>query len=410
VWRRGAPDEACSWPCTGNLTGLVAPPAAAAAELPPLARHSDTFLAGQVGPDERGLAASTQPDVAIVRYAGPISSAQRQALRASGLRILEYIPPHAYLVRNERGPGVTAADLPGVAAVLSLRRADKLAPSLLRAAQRGDGAGEPLLAWRFDGTAVELPMAPRRFADWLALADDPSIRWLEPASRPRLLSDHARQIVGADSIWLPAGLFGEGQVVAVLDSGLDTGDAGTLSLDLSGRVTAALPASPSGTQEIPYALPNTVAGWGRLDLRPLVAAPPAVIWYDDHSSGLGTGSVVSYVDDVATPLVVVDGSQPLVVTLAWTDPPASLSAATTLVNDLDLEVVGPGGSYFGNGMATGDRLNNVEGVIVTNPPPGAYSVTVRAFNVPIASQPYALVVRGGLVSDVIFADGFENGP
>jgi hypothetical protein len=106
------------------------------------------------------------------------------------------------------------------------------------------------------------------------------------------------------------------------------------------------------TREVPSTRPNAVAGWGRLDLRPLAAPPPSRIWYDDHAAGLDTGGAVSYADMPATPLVVVDGSQPLVVTLVWTDPPASLSVVTTLVNDLDLEVVGPGGTTY---SATGSR-------------------------------------------------------
>jgi hypothetical protein len=80
--------------------------------------------------------------------------------------------------------------------------------------------------------------------------------------------------------------------------------------------------------------------------------------------------------------------------LAWTDPPASLSASAQLVNDLDLTVIGPGGAYYGNAIATGDRVNNVEGVVIPNPPTGSYTVQVRAFNVPIAAQPYALTVGG----------------
>ena len=54
---------------------------------------------------------------------------------------------------------------------------------------------------------------------------------------------------------------------------------------------------------------------------------------------------------------------PLKVTLVWHDPPASLSAVTQLVNDLDLTVYANslnGYSRLGNGVS--DRLNNVEQV------------------------------------------------
>ena len=92
-------------------------------------------------------------------------------------------------------------------------------------------------------------------------------------------------------------------------------------------------------------------------------------------------------------------TQPMRIMLAWSDPPAELPAAQQLVNDLDLTVVGPdGATYYGNGAATGDRLNNVEGLVIEQPPVGRYSVRVRAQNVPIASQPYALAVAGPLAS------------
>lgn len=54
---------------------------------------------------------------------------------------------------------------------------------------------------------------------------------------------------------------------------------------------------------------------------------------------------------------------PMKVTLVWHDPPAPLSAATQLVNDLDLTVHADslnGYGMLGNGVK--DRLNNVEQV------------------------------------------------
>jgi hypothetical protein len=53
----------------------------------------------------------------------------------------------------------------------------------------------------------------------------------------------------------------------------------------------------------------------------------------------------------------------LYVTLAYTDKPAAAGAATQLVNNLDLRLrVGQSSWLFGNGVASGDRQNNVERV------------------------------------------------
>jgi subtilisin family serine protease len=153
------------------------------------------------------------------------------------------------------------------------------------------------------------------------------------------------------------------------------------------------------TQEIPLTRPNATNGWGCADLAFTSAVPPYALWVDDHTSGLATAQAVTYTHTPARSLQVMTSTQPLRVMLVWTDPPASLSASAALVNDLDLVVIGPNNTvYHGNNVLAGDRTNNVEGVIVNNPPLGAYTVRVSAFNVPIAAQPYALVVAGAIGS------------
>src|SRR5262249_27982631 len=152
------------------------------------------------------------------------------------------------------------------------------------------------------------------------------------------------------------------------------------------------------TQEIPATRPNNVEGWGRVDLS-FMSAPPYAIWVDDHAGGLATRQSFSYASAPGRSLAGGDSAQPLRIMLAWTDPPGSASAQTKLVNDLDLIVTGPGGAtYRGNNVPGGDRLNNVEGIVIDRPPPGQYKVEVRGYNVPIATQPYAMVVAGPLVN------------
>src|SRR5439155_4938446 len=40
------------------------------------------------------------------------------------------------------------------------------------------------------------------------------------------------------------------------------------------------------TQEIPYTRPNSVDGWGRVDLGFMEAPAPYTLWVDDHTSGV----------------------------------------------------------------------------------------------------------------------------
>jgi serine protease AprX len=150
-------------------------------------------------------------------------------------------------------------------------------------------------------------------------------------------------------------------------------------------------------REIPAARPNNVDGWGRVDLSFMSAPAPYAIWVDDHTSGLATGQSATYTSTLGRALTVLDSAQPLRVMLTWTDAPGSLSAQKKLVNDLDLIVTGPDGEVFqGNGAAGGDRINNVEGIVIDHPVVGQYQVEVRGYNVPIGSQPYALAVAGSL--------------
>jgi len=141
-------------------------------------------------------------------------------------------------------------------------------------------------------------------------------------------------------------------------------------------------------REIPSPRPNNAEGWGRVDVAYSLAPPPArKTEFVDEPTGLSTGGSLSY-----TYYVSGSGS-PLRVTLAWTDYPAAAYASSALVNDLDLVVVLPDGtSVQGNGNP--DRVNNVEGVDISSPPTGNYTVHVSGYNVPFGPQPYALVVSG----------------
>lgn len=87
------------------------------------------------------------------------------------------------------------------------------------------------------------------------------------------------------------------------------------------------------------------------------------------------------------------------VMLMWTDPASAPFETVTLVNDLDLRIVTPGGdtikpwilnytpSGVSNAAATGgDHLNNYEQVTVTSPVPGTYTIIVTGYTVPMGPQ------------------------
>lgn len=692
--------------------------AAEQSTVPQLRLHRGVFDAQDLTAQTLGPGTPAPGPYAIIQFRGPITPANKNSLEQTGVTILEYLPDYAYLVRGTDDQLNAAAVLPHVYGRTPFTLADKMAPALLRAVDQGTAVGPVrITGWPDDSGQLALSLAMLPFdttkpitqAQLLQIAELTAVRWIEPYTQPNLLNDYGRTIMDVNTVWQTTPLYGNGQILAITDSGLDTGNIATLSPDFSGRIVATHILAPGGdwgdqhghgthvagsaagsgiqsgatpgnytnsfagvapeaglviqgfevdvngaiigipddyytlfdqaygsnarlhsnswgdvtgpitdteamyggypygaqrtdqflwdhpdmtifaaagnsgadgtpgvfgfctggdgvvdpdsllspataknvitvgasesnknegplmgypwilislcfltepiasdiianningmaafssrgptddgrskpditapgtnivsnrshdpaagtlwgvhqtnthyvysggtsmatpltagmgtlarewltgqgaanpsaalvkatllnttedmapgqygtgaTQEIPYARPNSVAGWGRASLGFVSPPPHYLLWFDDHTTGISTGQSVTYNHTALRPLQVLTTTQPLRIMLVWTDPPASLSASTQLVNDLDLVVTGPGGAtYYGNNIPTGDRLNNVEGIIINNPPLGTYQVSVNGFNVPIASQPYALVVAGPLTDSTL---------
>ncbi|MGE5294514.1 MAG: S8 family serine peptidase [Solirubrobacterales bacterium] len=121
---------------------------------------------------------------------------------------------------------------------------------------------------------------------------------------------------------------------------------------------------------------------------------------------------ISTQDEQDTYAVDLDANEPqLKVTLVWDDYPANPMALHTLVNDLDLVVVGPDGKrYYPWTLdphkprtpavrTQADHTNNVEQVCVENPAKGTWQITVWGTTVPHDNQTYSLLTsRGGPTS------------
>ena len=112
-----------------------------------------------------------------------------------------------------------------------------------------------------------------------------------------------------------------------------------------------------------------------------------------------------------------DPSKPFRVTVAWTDAPGALSAATELVNDLDLTVIAGGNTYKGNVFhgaysrtgGNADHKDNMESVFLPAGLAGEFKVLVTAANVsadgisniaPSVDQDFALVIYNATTSSV----------
>jgi hypothetical protein len=163
----------------------------------------------------------------------------------------------------------------------------------------------------------------------------------------------------------------------------------------------------------PATFPNFGTGWGRPWL-------DGNLWFketqpdgDDsrrlrvfertNAAGLETGDVHEYTIDN------IEAGAEFRATLTWFDPAAAAGAVSTLVNNLDLEVVAPGNqTYLGNVFSgnvsvtggTADSKDTVEQVRFTAPVAGSYTIRVKAPSVPGTGeggsdrQGYGLAVSG----------------
>jgi hypothetical protein len=114
-------------------------------------------------------------------------------------------------------------------------------------------------------------------------------------------------------------------------------------------------------------IPGNCQGWGRvlLDNALYFAPETRQLWVKDETAGFAQGSA----NETQTfKFTVQANAAPFKATLAWTDYPSTPAAIPRINNDLDLEVMGPGGTYFGNVFTAGqsttggtpDRLNTLE--------------------------------------------------
>ncbi|MCG2826878.1 MAG: S8 family peptidase, partial [Thermoplasmatales archaeon] len=152
-------------------------------------------------------------------------------------------------------------------------------------------------------------------------------------------------------------------------------------------------------------------GWGEVNAKRAYELGDAHYIFDEGTA-LSTGGTWSKTVNALDTSTFETGLTGLRISLVWTDPSGDPAAAKALVNDLDLEVTGSGGTYYGNrGLDTSlwnalgsgtnywsdaadnyDDCNNVENVFIASPS-GNYEITVTAAST-VSAQKFALVVSG----------------
>ncbi|MSU32849.1 MAG: hypothetical protein EXS25_09385 [Pedosphaera sp.] len=192
---------------------------------------------------------------------------QRVSLETAGVSLISPVPDDAFICYLTAAKSATVRALPFVRWLGEYRPDWRLDSRLLRRIAHQPAATHPIRAvLRAGASASEQVQALKQFQGpvhrtltrhgtyiagsltgprILALARSEFVLWIEPDQRMRLVDEIATKIVLGDEPNLGTlaavqrlGFDGRGVVVAVADSGIDTGDAATLHRDLFGRVDA----------------------------------------------------------------------------------------------------------------------------------------------------------------------------
>ncbi|WP_243635948.1 S8 family serine peptidase [Hymenobacter edaphi] len=138
--------------------------------------------------------------------------------------------------------------------------------------------------------------------------------------------------------------------------------------------------------------PDFEAGFGQTDA---LGAVQTMLAGRVLLDAVGAGATSSF------PLAVPAGVRQLKLTLVWADAEAAANAAQALVNDLDVELVGPGGQRWRPWVLSAyahpdslrlparrgaDHLNNVEQITLAVPAAGTYQVQVRGYRLAVGSS------------------------
>ena len=241
-----------------NLAPVPAPPPAGE---PAIRLRAETIRPGMDFGSVAHLRPSARGYPWLVLFDGPIQPEWQVALENAGATLRAYLPDNAWLVELPAGRREDVRTLPHVAWSGEYRPGHKIQPLLAGLARQHPELPVPVTVQTF------APEDAAEVANWLTaagasdlratpatrwglvravlpagaaaeLAALPEVQWIEHHATPRFLNDAARAAdrLDVDAVQAGHGLDGTGQIVAIADTGLDTGNTNTLSPDFAGRL------------------------------------------------------------------------------------------------------------------------------------------------------------------------------
>lgn len=222
-------------------------------------RSFDPFQEAAVPDGGRSSTLQSDPDgetaYFIVQFDGPIQPDWKSALADAGVELFDYVPEFAFIARMAPDRWETVQRMPHVRWVGAYQPAYRMSPSARSRIYLREGVDEqaeaPMTDLRVDlfpgvdpavveariqtwggnvrsrrashdGTTLAVSLPANRVADLAAVE---GVKWVETLPQWELFNDVSADIMGVRPIWERYGLYGEGQVVGVTDTGLDMGSA-----------------------------------------------------------------------------------------------------------------------------------------------------------------------------------------
>jgi len=197
--------------------------------------------------------AGTEGDY-IIQFNGPIMDEYKRQLKNFGVKFYGYIPNYAFIVRMNDAIRKEIETLPFIRWVGIYQPAYKISPSAMKAMEAGDTTIVNVLLFDVNRSIVTskikalggniITNSSHKVRVSINSSKIPQIAkingvmWIEKYVEPKLCNNVSAQIMNVDPIvWITHGLDGTGQIVAVADTGLDTGvNDATMHDDFEGRI------------------------------------------------------------------------------------------------------------------------------------------------------------------------------
>lgn len=228
------------------------------------------------------------PNFYLLRLDGPLLEPWREQLDALGVSLIEHVPPASYTARLEPQQAHQVAELPFVDALRPYKLEDTGPILLAEEAAPPLGAAGPARARAIKPFDVRLHRAEDRptVEAWLRdhnvavagsggrkvriyaledtpildeIGDLPEVMLVRDYVEPKLFNDVARVLLGIDDAGGgnpgPIALEGEGELVAIADTGLDQGHP-----DFAGRMQGVVALGRAGDSSDPHGHGTHVAG------------------------------------------------------------------------------------------------------------------------------------------------------